>query len=109
VRLGLADQDRPGLPQRRDRGRVAVGDVLGEHARAVGRGHAGGVEDVLGRERDACERSGGVVGLGSGAVEAERGERAERGVQLLDALAQRVHDLARRELPRRVAAEQLGR
>ena len=54
----LADHDRTGVEQTLDGDRGAIGNVLGIEARAVRRAHAGGVEEILDRERPARERPG---------------------------------------------------
>src|SRR5450759_2934820 len=53
----LADEDRARGTHESDDGGVAVGDVAPEHAKPGGGWKPGGVEDVLGRERHAMQRT----------------------------------------------------
>jgi hypothetical protein len=54
----LAEEDRARLLEALDRGRRARRHVAAEDARrAAGRRHAGGVEQVLHRDRDAVQRA----------------------------------------------------
>ena len=55
-RVGLAEHDRPGSAQPRERKLVGGADVAGEGGAAPGRGHAGGDQVVLDRDRHAIER-----------------------------------------------------
>jgi hypothetical protein len=112
---GLADQDRPGGARAPDRLGVPPGHVVGEHRRPVGRTDALGVEQILDGEGDAFERAGrpappgrlGRAGLGAGAVEAERGEPADGGVDGFDPGGERIDDLGRGNTARLVLAQQL--
>ena len=55
-RVGLADEDRARLAQALDLQRVGVRHVLAERGRAVRRAHAGGVLQILVRDRQAVQR-----------------------------------------------------
>ena len=57
-RVRLADDDRAGAAQARDEQRVRGRDVVAVDRRAVGRPHAGGVLEVLDRDRQAVQRPG---------------------------------------------------
>ena len=104
MRLRLAEQDRsrPARPQHG--GRVGRGNVLCEHRRPVGRPDVLRVEEILDSEGHACERSARLAahvralvrhGLVTGAIEAERGERAEHRIEPADTRCQRVDNLDR--------------
>ena len=56
VQVGLAEHDRPGVHEPPDARRRMHGHVVAEDARAVGRAHARGVEDVLDQQRHARQR-----------------------------------------------------
>src|SRR5262249_22138442 len=73
----LADQDRPGLAEPADDGRVLAGDAVGPELRARGSGPVEHVDDVLDADRDAvqgpaavapAELLGEALGLGAGLV-----------------------------------------
>jgi hypothetical protein len=57
VQVGLAHDHGAGVDDALNRGRGARRHVVAEDLRAVGRAHARGVEQVLGREGHARERS----------------------------------------------------
>lgn len=102
MRLRLTDQDRARVARPPDGLGIGGRDVAVEHRRAVGRADALGVEEILDTEGEAGQRAGGPAagverfrcsGLLRGSLEADRRERPQLRVQLVDAGAQRRQDL----------------
>ena len=116
--LSLADQDRAGGACAAQRLGVGLWHVIGAHRRAVRRSHTLGIEQVLDPQRQTGKRSlrfTAPVGLlararlGTGALEAERRERAELRVDCSGALGHFLDCLDRRCLAARVPGAQLAR
>ena len=87
VQVGLADDHGAGVDEPLDGGRRPRRDVLTEQRRAVRRAHPRGVEEVLGRERDARERpeparASERAGVEQRALAVARDERVEVGARL---------------------------
>ena len=102
----LPDQDRPGLPQAGDRGRVAGRHLDGSQARRLARGQARRRDRLLDRERHSRERPGPRIGSRlTGPVEIENHDRVQLGVPLLDPFGVQVEHLDRADLP---AADRRG-
>ena len=83
----LAGQDDAGLLEPGDDKRVLGGDAVAEEAGATGRGDAGRVEEVLGSEGDAVERTAVAAGLqfgvgGGRPLAGEASGNGDVGVQL---------------------------
>src|SRR5205814_10400241 len=105
--VGLAQENRARRAHARDDGRVLVRNVVLELAQARGGGDARGVEDVLGRERDAMQRrrlesAFGQVAVGrlrlpDGALVGDPDHRVEARVDGADVLEVGAHDLLRRK------------
>jgi hypothetical protein len=89
VHVRLAEQHGPGARQAIDDVGVERRRVVGEHARAAGRPHAGGGEDVLVRDRDAdqwpvvafADRPVGGARVGQRPVGVDGDERIELPVE----------------------------
>ena len=84
MQVGLADDHAAGVDDALDGGGRAHRHVVAEERRAVGRAHAGRVEQVLGRERHARERPEPALlreraGVAQAALAIRRDERVELG------------------------------
>ena len=116
--VGLAHDDRARGPQRRDRRCVLRRDVIAQFHSPARAAHPGDRDRVLDRHRDARQRTDVVApgeplvdgrGVSCGAIEIERDDGVDCGVQPFDAcgveLQQRVRRDSRartaRRLPRR--------
>ena len=117
-RVRLADEDRARLAQARDLQGVGLGHVLAVGRRAVGRAHAGGVLQILVRDRQAVQRrqvvaaraaAVGLVGRRERALGRPRHDRVDERVDALDPRKVRLDELARRERAGAQRAGLLGR
>ena len=102
VQVRLADDHGAGVDDPLHRARGARRHVVAEQRRAVGRAHARGVEQVLGRERNAGERAqaalpGQRARVRERALAVDRDERVELGPRL-DAVEVVRDDLLGRDL-----------
>jgi hypothetical protein len=108
-RVGLAQDDRPGLTQTGDLAVVGVGHMVLEQKRAVGRADALDVDQVLDADRQAeqfglfCGRRQPLFlfpGHGQGTFFIKRHEGVDRAVHGADAFEAAFHKFHRRQLSR---------
>nr|WP_293248379.1 hypothetical protein [Nannocystis sp.] len=98
---GLGDGDEPGGAVAADELAVVVGDMVAvEAVAAAQRGAGDGGEEVLEQEGDAGEGTlgQGLAGLGPGLLVHRGDDRVDARVDGLDALDDRLHELARVKL-----------
>ena len=102
-RVGLADDDEPGLADASHDGGVEVGDVLGIGPGRVRRADPGRRGEILHTDRNAAKRrvAGSRVDVrcrGERLLAADRDERVQRRIELVDAGERELDELRRRDL-----------